>query len=629
MSKSRKDKRVRTPSGAELDSDSFSQHSSYPPRIFSNMAASTPLSPQGGNESSSNLDGCTRVPPAIDEEGGGSRLTVTPSISGAKGTSIPDRAPINLEVPEADLNIALKFLEFMKSNSGAATPFVRPAPAALGAPPREASASAITTGLVTRPGIRNSWPLGGGLQAPSTPCVAFTRGCPDQMGPVRDPRSLPPYGVPEPLSRLNNLSGLASGPGGSTASHLGPELFGHASVPPTVLLPSNYGTNSRRGIVPHGSPPELSAPLPFGTDTPLIWDAPSVRVDSDSLSVDPSFDYEGEDAYGEEVFSPDWDQMGQEAEVILQRYLGSAYKAGQTPGEAASASTEDTLGPLFSFSGKRNVGRGISLPKIFQDRFDEVASENPKTSKASDQGKAFRFVPVSTEQFFQSESLSDDLLALGASMANPNPLLHPLFKKEDARWRAVSSLARTSLRLAAYSTALLDILTRAEELQVSEEDRSNIGTILITISELSFAQAARSSVLATRQRRKLALSTLGLDRQADSTFIHALPVRGPSLFNDRILDAVDKEIGINKRASEVATKLRPLVVSRSSHPSRPFSRPFGSSRFQRRFRTPRFAPRGGAPRGGSGPSPFPRPSRGFSDRSRAAGPRGRGRALRY
>ena len=41
----------------------------------------------------------------------------------------------------------------------------------------------------------------------------------------------------------------------------------------------------------------------------------------------------------------------------------------------------------------------------------------------------------------------------------------------------------------------------------------------------------------------------------------ALPVRGPSLFNDHILDAVDKEVGINKRASEVTTKLRPLVFS--------------------------------------------------------------------
>ena len=109
--------------------------------------------------------------------------------------------------------------------------------------------------------------------------------------------------------------------------------------------------------------------------------------------------------------------------------------------------------------------------------------------------KAFQFTPDTTEQFFKTESLSNDLLALGASMSNPNPLLLPQFKKEDARWKVVSSSARTSLRLATYSTALLDILTRAEELQVSEDDRTNIGTIFITISELSFVQATRASVL--------------------------------------------------------------------------------------------------------------------------------------
>ena len=207
MSKARKDKRVHTLSGAKPDSDSFSQHtSSFPPRIFTNMAASAPLSPQGGFENSSNLDGCTRVPPAIDEEVCESRITNPASQNGAKGTNNPVPRSINLEAPETDLFFAsyLMFLEFMKTNPGAATPISRPAPAALGAPPREASVSAITSGLLTRPGITNSWPLVGG-QAPSTPSVAFTRGCSDQLGLDRDPRSLPPYGVPEPISIIGPI----------------------------------------------------------------------------------------------------------------------------------------------------------------------------------------------------------------------------------------------------------------------------------------------------------------------------------------------------------------------------------------------------------------------------------------
>ena len=76
MSKSKRDKRVHAPPLAELNSDSFSQPSSgFPPRTFSNMAASSPLSPQDGLESSSNIEGCTRFPSAIDEEGENSQLT--------------------------------------------------------------------------------------------------------------------------------------------------------------------------------------------------------------------------------------------------------------------------------------------------------------------------------------------------------------------------------------------------------------------------------------------------------------------------------------------------------------------------------------------------------------------------
>ena len=87
------------------------------------MAASSPLSSQGGLGVSSNIEGCTRFPSAIDEVGENSQRINKPPSQTVKGTSnIPDRGPINLEAPEADLNLALKFLAFMKSNSGAAIP---------------------------------------------------------------------------------------------------------------------------------------------------------------------------------------------------------------------------------------------------------------------------------------------------------------------------------------------------------------------------------------------------------------------------------------------------------------------------------------------------------------------------
>ena len=101
---------------------------------------------------------------------------------------------------------------------------------------------------------------------------------------------------------------------------------------------------------------------------------------------------------------------------------------------------------------------------------------------------------------------------------------------------------------------------------------------MIIILELSFLLAARSSFFVSRQRRKLALSALGLNHQVDSALVQSLPVRDPFLVMTFFLDAVDKEIGMKKRAkSEVATNLRQRLTSRSPHPSRPYSRPFGSA----------------------------------------------------
>ena len=65
-----------------------------------------------------------------------------------------------------------------------------------------------------------------------------------------------------------------------------------------------------------------------------------------SIRLIPLFEYDEEDSSGEEVVSPGWDLLGQEAEVIL-KYLGGIYQAVQAPREAAAASTEITHGPFF------------------------------------------------------------------------------------------------------------------------------------------------------------------------------------------------------------------------------------------------------------------------------------------
>ena len=136
-----KDKRSSASPPAGSIYESYSQPSSgFPPRTFSNMAAPAPLSSQGGLGGFSLIEGCTRFPSAIDEEG----VNNPPS----------DRINLDLPVPQTELNFALfnKFLAFANSNSGASIPTVS-APAALGASPQiDVSASYLPSGVLTRPG---------------------------------------------------------------------------------------------------------------------------------------------------------------------------------------------------------------------------------------------------------------------------------------------------------------------------------------------------------------------------------------------------------------------------------------------------------------------------------------------
>ena len=115
--------------------------------------------------------------------------------------------------------------------------------------------------------------------------------------------------------------------------------------------------------------------------------------------------------------------MGQEAEAILYRYLGSTY-AVQSPREAATASTLNTHGPLFTFTGQRNSSdRGINLPQVFQDQFDCVSDETPLKPSGRGHLRAIQFETDSASHFFNVETHSQELLALRASLSNPNPLL--------------------------------------------------------------------------------------------------------------------------------------------------------------------------------------------------------------
>ena len=133
-------------------------------------------------------------------------------------------------------------------------------------------------------------------------------------------------------------------------------------------------------------------------------------------------------------------------------------------------------------------------------------------------------------------------MALGDEALAGNPLKMKPYRIEDTRWKFTSTASRFSLRLAAFSTALADLLCRADELGVSAEDRRTIADVLAAISEQLFTQSARVASFSVMQRRRVALSALGLERFTDRFSAQSVPVRGPFLFGGKFMEVVDEEL---------------------------------------------------------------------------------------
>ena len=141
--------------------------------------------------------------------------------------------------------------------------------------------------------------------------------------------------------------------------------------------------------------------------------------------------------------------------------------------------------------------------------FDRVAaSAIPKPTPPVSAALAFPVSDVQAQSHFVTEIPSPGLVALGDEAFGGNPLKSKSFRNEDSRWKFISTASRFSLRLAAFSTALSDLLCRADELGVSADDRRAIADVLAAISEQLFSQSARVASFSVMQRRRIALSAL-------------------------------------------------------------------------------------------------------------------------
>ena len=231
------------------------------------------------------------------------------------------------------------------------------------------------------------------------------------------------------------------------------------------------------------------APPPFGVSgsvTSPSWDFPlsstyepathgSYPIPGD---VDSAFDPTDEES-ADDSFTPNFGSLEHEANTLLCRYLGDIYQSALKPpaGEVLSVASSS----LFQ---KSSAESGISVPSEFQDEFNRIASLLTLSPAPVPLLTAFPVSSDAAPKFFNLESLSPELVALGDTQS-PNPLKSRSYKLEDNRWKFVSSSARQSLRLSTYATALSDLLCRADDLSVTSEDRENIAILLASLSETS------------------------------------------------------------------------------------------------------------------------------------------------
>ena len=101
--------------------------------------------------------------------------------------------------------------------------------------------------------------------------------------------------------------------------------------------------------------------------------------------------------------------------------------------------------------------------------------------------------------YFSTKVLSPETLAFAKSLRDPSPspLISRDYSDNDKPWSLVSKASSVAAALAVYSTALTDLLIRADELEVTEEDRATFRELLLFISSRSFTTALRTQLCAT------------------------------------------------------------------------------------------------------------------------------------
>ena len=129
------------------------------------------------------------------------------------------------------------------------------------------------------------------------------------------------------------------------------------------------------------------------------------------------------------------------------------------------------------------------------------------------------------------------------------------------------------MRLAAYAGALTNLAVQADDLHVSREDRMLLNSLLLSISELMFKYATRTSLYTTHRRRDLALSALSFSERQRAQLTRDMPCEGPYLFSGQFTPRLKEELAVRQQARELAGQLRQSQPPRYHSPGQPRALP--------------------------------------------------------
>ena len=172
----------------------------------------------------------------------------------------------------------------------------------------------------------------------------------------------------------------------------------------------------------------------------------------------------------------------------------------------------------------------------------------------------FLFNEPGQSHFFGPKRLVPDTITFADSLRDPasatkSPFDAREYKRDSFPWSFILNASSLAGQLAIYSTALADILCRAVELEVSEEDLVTVRALILELSAMQFSQVARMQLFAISHSRNVTLRAMGLHDRLNVSAAVRIPKDGEYLFGGKLLESVDTDINMHKRAKEVASRL--------------------------------------------------------------------------